>query len=48
MMRGNMLQLTGLAKHYDALPVFSAVSLSLARGEFVACWVNRASASPRC
>ena len=36
MMRGNMLQLTGLAKHYDALPVFSAVSLSLARGEFVA------------
>ncbi|HRD98835.1 MAG TPA: ATP-binding cassette domain-containing protein, partial [Rubrivivax sp.] len=31
-----MLQLSGLAKHYDALPVFSAVSLSLARGEFVA------------
>ncbi len=36
MIHGNMLTLSGLAKHYDATPVFSNVSLSLARGEFVA------------
>jgi putative ABC transport system ATP-binding protein len=36
MIHGNMLTLSGLAKHYDSTPVFKDVSLSLAPGEFVA------------
>lgn len=36
MIHSKMLTLSGLAKHYDTTPVFSDVSLSLARGEFVA------------